>query len=76
MKVIQLNKLQVLNGFHSLIFRGVEKLSTTQLLSSFRQFFLGKLLVCLAELNAFHCVRFSAACLSLKTSTKAGYFFV
>ena len=36
--------------------------------------FSGKLLACLAKLNASHYVRYSATCFSLKTSTKAGYF--
>ena len=44
--------------------------STTQRSSSFKWFFRA----CLAKLNASRCVRYSAACFSLKTSAKAGYF--
>ena len=60
---------------HSWIFRGVGKLFDN---TTFKQllivFFPGRLLACLAELNASHCDWYSAVSFSLKSSTKSEYF--
>ena len=75
---IQLSKLLVFCRCHSSAFCGFPaasaKFSTTQLSKSFQLFYPGKLLACLAELNAFHSDWYSAACFSLKSSTKAEHF--
>ena len=68
---------KVFNRRHSSFSAASAKFLTTQLSNSFRGFFLGRLLACLAELNASYSqweAFNSAACFSLKSSTRAEYF--
>ena len=77
-KVIQLSKLQfrlkVFNRCHSSFSTASANFSTTRLSNSFRKFFPGRLLACLAQLNASHCNWYLVACFSLKSSTRTEYF--